>query len=76
MLVSFDIELIRLDQKHVGLARQALLFQRCFLSRLKNSIPKDTNMVFSIVLVSSVFRRATQMFHDAGSEAADNTCLC
>ena len=46
--MSFNIKFIRLDQKHVGLARQASPFLRCFWSRLINLISKDTNMVFSI----------------------------
>ena len=43
MLVSFDIKFIRLDKKHIRLARQALPFLRCFWSRLINFISKDTN---------------------------------
>ena len=35
IIVSSDIKLIRLDQKHVRLARQASPFTRCFLSRIK-----------------------------------------
>ena len=46
--MSFDIKFIRLDQKHVGLARQASPFLHCFWSRLINSVSKDTNMVFSM----------------------------
>ena len=48
MAVSFDINIIRPNQKHIGLARQASSFLRCFLSRLINLTSKDTNMEFSI----------------------------
>ena len=50
--MSFDIKFIRLDQKHVGLAGQALPFLRCFWLHLINLILKDTNMVFSTYMVS------------------------
>ena len=46
--MSFDIKSIRLDQKHIGLARQASPFLRCFWSRLVNLISKDTDMAVSI----------------------------
>ena len=46
--MSFDIKFNRLDQKHVGLARQASPFLHCFWSRLINVISKGTDMVFSI----------------------------
>ena len=46
--VCFDIKFIRLDQKHVGLARQASPFIRYFGSCLISLISKDTNMVFPI----------------------------
>ena len=42
------IRFIRLDQKHVGLARQASPFLSCCWSRLINLTPKDINLVFSI----------------------------
>ena len=48
MIVSFDTKFIRPDQKHVGLARQALPFLRCFWSQLINLIPKDTNTLYSM----------------------------
>ena len=45
---------IRLDQKHVELARQASPFLRCFWSRLINLISKDTNIVFSIYRIEII----------------------
>ena len=49
MLASFDINFIRLDQKHLGLARQASPYLCCFQSCLIDLIAIDTNyMVFSI----------------------------
>ena len=48
MKAPFDIKFIRLDQEHVGLARQASPFLRCFWTRLIKLILKDTDMVFSI----------------------------
>ena len=50
MLVPFDIKFIRLDQKHVGLDRQASPFLRWSWSRLINLISEGTKMVFSIYL--------------------------
>ena len=46
--MPFDIKFIRLDQKHVGLARLTLPLLHYFWSRLLNLISKDTNMIFSI----------------------------
>ena len=48
MYVSFDSKFIRLDQKHVGLARQASPFLRYAWSCLINLISKDTYLVFYI----------------------------
>ena len=45
MIVSFNIKLIGLDQKHAGLARQASPFLRCFWSCLIKLVSKDTHMV-------------------------------
>ena len=42
MIEYFDNKFIRLDQKHVGLARQASPLLRCFWSRLINLISKET----------------------------------
>ena len=48
----FGIKFIRLDQKHVGPARQGALFLRCFWSGLILFISKDTNKVFSVCPIS------------------------
>ena len=69
MILSFDNKFIRLDEKHVGLARQASPFLRCFWFHLTNLISKETNLVFSITLAAgihaySAFIQRVTLFYD------------